>query len=491
MKSRVGYGIPILLLVLLSVTSGVFAQEATRIIFLHHSCGHNLIEEGGVRQGLSDLGYEFYDHGYNGDGLRLADGSYTGTNFDVPGDNTDPDGLAGIFRQSLHDPPDNTFSHLMEYDVIAFKSCFPVSNIGSDSQLSEYQSYYLTMRDRMDQYPDKIFIVVTQPPQVPGNTDRSEATRARALADWLSSDEFLAGHPNVFAFDFFDLLADDDNLLRSEYRYSRHDGHPNERANQVIGPLFVDFIDQAIRSYEGAGTRPTPQPGEPEPPADEPPSVPVAAGMIDDFEGESAWWGDAGEGSTVACQIDAGVAYSGAASLRIDYDVAAQSWVDCGRSYDEIQNWGAGEGLSVWLRAEQAGLGGNLMVFSGVPENSTPFEMDFETVADGWVQLLFPWDDLYRAEWADESGLSEIDPTRITGYGFTLWTNDVSAEGVLWIDDVELSTGEGSVQPPAPGEDEPVPELPVDEEPGGGLCPLSAVALPLVAVALFLLRRRL
>ena len=37
----------------------------------------------------------------------------------------------------------------------------------------------------MDQYPDKLFIVVTQPPQVPGSSDRDEARRARALADWL------------------------------------------------------------------------------------------------------------------------------------------------------------------------------------------------------------------------------------------------------------------------------------------------------------------
>jgi hypothetical protein len=99
------------LLVLLLAAGRPASAQATRIIFLHHSCGQNLIEQGGVREGLTALGYEFYDHGYNGDGLRLADGSYTGTNFDVPGDNTDPDGFAAIFAQSLHDPPDNTFSY--------------------------------------------------------------------------------------------------------------------------------------------------------------------------------------------------------------------------------------------------------------------------------------------------------------------------------------------------------------------------------------------
>jgi hypothetical protein len=111
-------------------------------------------------------------------------------------------------------------------------------------------SYYLSIRDRMDQYPDKIFIVVTQPPQVPNETSPEEAARARAFTDWLASDEFLAGHPNVFTFNFFDLLADPgENVLRPEYRGDEWDAHPNGLANQGIGPLFVDFIDQAIQSY--------------------------------------------------------------------------------------------------------------------------------------------------------------------------------------------------------------------------------------------------
>jgi hypothetical protein len=239
----------ILIVILLAVGRPASAQ-ATRIIFLHHSCGQNLIEQGGVRQGLTALGYEFYDHGYNEEGLRLADGSYTGTNFNVPGDNTDPDGFAAIFAQPLHDPPDNTFSHLMQYDVIAFKSCFPVSNIESDGQLAEYQSYYLSIRDRMDQYPDKIFIVVTQPPEIPNDTYPEAAARARAFTDWLASAEYLSGHPNVFTFNFFDLLADpSDNMLRAEYRVDEWDAHPNELANQTIGPLFADFIDQAVGTY--------------------------------------------------------------------------------------------------------------------------------------------------------------------------------------------------------------------------------------------------
>ncbi|MGQ9573071.1 MAG: hypothetical protein ACUVX1_12550 [Chloroflexota bacterium] len=226
------------------------APDFRRVIFLHHSIGAALIEQGDVRSRLSALGYEFYDHGYNADGLVLADGSESGRDFDVPDDNTDPDGFADIFAQPLHEPPNNTFSYLMQYGVIAFKSCFPVSDIQSDEQLAEYKSYYLSIRDRMDEFPNKIFIVVTSPPQVAEYTDSQAAGRARAFADWLASDEYLGGHPNVFTFDFFDLLADPStNMLRADYQSAEDDAHPNELANQAIGPLFADFIDRAVRAY--------------------------------------------------------------------------------------------------------------------------------------------------------------------------------------------------------------------------------------------------
>ena len=234
--------------------TSVSQGETTTVIFLHHSCGANLIEQGAVRQRLTALGYEFLDHGYNGDGLVLADGTWSGHNFDVPDDNTNPDGFAAIFAQPLHDPPDNTFSHLMQYDVIAFKSCFPVSLIESDAQLAEYRNHYLAIRDRIDLYPDRLFVIVTQPPEIPNDTDPGSAARARSFTDWLASDEFLAGHANVHTFNFFDLLADTDtHMLRPEYRTAADDAHPNESANRAIGPLFADFIDQAIKKYSPSG----------------------------------------------------------------------------------------------------------------------------------------------------------------------------------------------------------------------------------------------
>lgn len=472
----------------------------TRIIFLHHSCGENLINEGGVREGLTALGYEFYDHGYNDEGLRLADGSYSGTNFDVPGDNTDPDGFAAIFSQPLHDPPDNTFSYLMQYDVIAFKSCYPTSNIGDDYQLNEYKSYYLAIRDRVDQYLDKLFIVVTQPPQVPANSDPQEGTRARAFADWLSSDEFLAGHPNLFTFDFFGHLAGNDNFLRTEYRVDDYDGHPNQQANRTIGPLFVQFIDQAIRSYGGVTQRPTPTPPvqTPPPPEGQATAPAPTADLIDDFESGAAWNTEANTDSTVQYELDTQTPHSGQLALRIGYDITPGGWGSCGRSFGAAQDWSHGNGISMWLHSAGASEWFTLMLFCGDPNQSTPFEVGFETTAEsdaGWAQFTFSWEDFARAEWADEGGPSEVDPAQVTGYGFSFGPG----EGRLWVDDISLliSLEQPQPEPTTPPAEEPVeepPEEPVEgpeEDSGGGICP-GAAALPLGAVGIALVswRRR-
>jgi hypothetical protein len=232
----------------------------TNVIFLHHSTGHNLIAQGDVRPLFTQKGYRFWDHDYNTLGLTRPDGTRTGTSYGIPeitpdaqgGGNTNPEGLAVLFAQPVHDPPDNAFSRLLQHEVLIFKSCFPNSAIGSAESLEQHKTWYLGMRDVIDQHPDRVFILLTTPPLHPKATNSEDAARARALVDWLQSDEFLAGHPNLFVFDFFDLLADPEtNMLRTEYQIDPDttDSHPNALANQTIGPLFVDFVDKAVQAY--------------------------------------------------------------------------------------------------------------------------------------------------------------------------------------------------------------------------------------------------
>jgi hypothetical protein len=218
--------------------------------------GRNLIEQGNARELFRQNGYRFWDHDYNTIGLTRPDGTRTGTSYGIPGGdgggNTDPEGLVALFSQPVHRPPDNAFSRLMQHEVLIFKSCFPNSAIAGDEMLEQDKQSYLEMRTVIDAHPDRLFIFLTSPPLHPEATTPGEAARARALANWLTSDQFVSGHPNLFVFDLLDLLADPDtNMLRREYQLSPDEGdsHPNRTANERIGPLFFDFVDDAVQQY--------------------------------------------------------------------------------------------------------------------------------------------------------------------------------------------------------------------------------------------------
>jgi parallel beta-helix repeat protein len=234
----------------------VVAGDYTDLVFLHHSVGRGLINEGDVRELLNQKGYSFWDHDYNFIGLVAPDGTRTRTSYGIPGGqgggDTDPEGLAVLFAQPVHRPPDNAFSRLMQHEVLIFKSCFTSNSIASQRELKQQKNAYLDMRDVIATHPDKVFIFLTAPPLHPLATTQDEAARARALANWLTSDAFSASHPNLFVFDLFDLLADPaTNMLKSDYQCdpNEKDSHPNPSAYETIGPLFVDFVDQSVRSY--------------------------------------------------------------------------------------------------------------------------------------------------------------------------------------------------------------------------------------------------
>lgn len=231
-------------------------DEPSNIIFLHHSTGENLVEQGQVRTILTQKGYQFWDHGYNETGLRGPDGKLLEYNYGIPDDNTNPGGFYRIFQQAELPLPLNAYSGLLQHDVIVFKSCFrPANNIRSDEQLTQYKAWYKEMRTEMASHPEKVFIIVTPPPLNPAETNTDEARRARDFANWLKSEEYLEGHANIYTFDYFDRLAESDpaspehNMLRIDFR-DGDDSHPNYFANETMGPVFADFIDSSITDFK-------------------------------------------------------------------------------------------------------------------------------------------------------------------------------------------------------------------------------------------------
>ncbi len=229
--------------------------DYTNLIFLHQSTGANLIREGQLRQRLAEAGLQLWDQGYNYLQLTGPQGSPAGYSYSVPNDQTDPTALSRIFSQREYPLPLNTLSGLLQHEVILLKSCFdPTSHIESEAKLEEYKAAYRIIRQRISQHPEKLFIIITQPPLNPAETDTAQAKRARQLADWLDSQEFKGGLKNLYIFDLFDRLASADgngpeaNMLRPEYR-NGSDSHPNTNANEDIAPEVASFIEQAVADF--------------------------------------------------------------------------------------------------------------------------------------------------------------------------------------------------------------------------------------------------
>lgn len=250
----------LLFLTLLSMIkpTQIQASENTtkRILFIHHSTGGNLIKEGDLRDEIKrlDSKVEFWDHNYNFlpvlanfthlRGLSDNDGKITGTDYNIIISNNSPKEYADIFSRDQNDP---TLKQILNYDIIAFKNCYPTTRITSDQQLEDDIRYYKIIRDSLKKYPSKQFVILTPPPARKETTNIENSKRTTKLINWLNSKEFSQDIPNIHVFDFYSLLADENGFLKKEYtRLLPWDSHPNKKANKAIAPIFADYLVKMI-----------------------------------------------------------------------------------------------------------------------------------------------------------------------------------------------------------------------------------------------------
>ncbi len=250
-------------LIFMSTPFTVKASEVSKkVLFIHHSTGGNLIKEGNLRDEIKKLDptVEFWDHNYNLNpvfgtflakfthlkGLSDNNGKVTGTDYNIVISNNSPKEYADIFSRDLNDP---TLKSILDYDVIAFKNCYPTTRISTDEQLEEDIKYYKIIRDNLKKYSNKKFIVFTPPPARKKTTNMEQATRAKKLVDFLNSKVFIGNSKNIYVFDFYNLLADENGYLKKEFnRLLPWDSHPNKKANLDISPFFASYMANVINT---------------------------------------------------------------------------------------------------------------------------------------------------------------------------------------------------------------------------------------------------
>jgi hypothetical protein len=226
------------------------APESVKIILLHHSTGNN-IWNGGVPQWIekynADHGtvYQITERNFpSGDPYKWKNYPFDYWNIWVEHAGSEP---------YMEEPTLEILTK--QYDVIAFKHCYPVSNIKEDtgspdisSEVKSIENYvlqYEALKEKLRSYPETKFIVWTGAALVEKNTSEENAQRARKFFDWVKSEWDEPGD-NIYIWDLFEIETEGGLYLKVEYAAAEDNSHPNEAFSQKAAPLFARTVVDVI-----------------------------------------------------------------------------------------------------------------------------------------------------------------------------------------------------------------------------------------------------
>jgi hypothetical protein len=496
-------------------------DEAVKLVFIHHSTGENWLTDG-----YGDLGRTLGENNY-----FVSDTNY-GWGPEAIGDRTDipnwtewfasantPTYMNALFNEAeqhasytrtLPDPGG-------ENQIIMFKSCFPNSALeGSPNDpagtyeeltVSGAKYVYNTILRYFATRPDKLFIVITAPPL----SDGTSAKNARAFNQWLVDDWLRENNytlKNVAVFDFYNILTDpnahhrvkDGQIehvlgVRNTLSYPSGDDHPSEQGSRKATEEFLPMLNLFYHQWQAtAPAQAAPQPdvnapAEPQPEAQS--ATSAVTGSIDNFDagiiaGTSGWeaFRDESTSTSMACGAEAGTGRGGN-SLKLEFNIAANSWGTCALMYETPQNWSAGNGLVFYFRSAQAGTLFDIDLYAGTPENRETYLYTIEAPAEsvnGWVPMELRWGDFRRASWEENADAPFAKANQVTGMAFGLGTApDAPNKSTVWVDDIAL-LGTAVVDPPSQSE-QPAPTEETEQARNPLLPCTGAMILPLSMIA--------
>ena len=219
----------------------------THMLFIHHSVGHNWLTEGNLKDSLESLGMGVHSATYGSDVGQETDMSDWVPKFDRYSEK--------MLKYDI--APDILYPGDRKNGIIMFKPCFPNSDVISEGKppgdplsgeltVWNYKAVIEKLGERFSKSPKELYIYVTAPPLVPSQTTEDNAGRAREFNNWVKKefvDEYneRTGFSNLLVFDLFDVLADSTNCLRSEFRRSEDNSHPNAAGSLEATDHFMRF----------------------------------------------------------------------------------------------------------------------------------------------------------------------------------------------------------------------------------------------------------
>ena len=211
--------------------------------WMHHSTGKNILE-GGLAAALKQNNIQFYD-------MYYKEGTTDGY---VIGDHTDPKDFPKAFNTPQFLDVIRKWEltgDKKQHDIIMFKSCYPASDIKDEAMYQKYQEYYQSLTPTFRKHKDILFIGMSTPPLMKGNTNPENAARARKWAKWVTT-EYAGDLRNVQIFDLFASLAilegkPDQNTLVPQFGAAKYDSHPTAAGAKAVTRLFIPWLNRVLR----------------------------------------------------------------------------------------------------------------------------------------------------------------------------------------------------------------------------------------------------
>lgn len=258
------------------------------MLFIHHSCGGQLLAPAG-----EDIGQNcIYKSHPNGGGLRdkLVSQEYRVHEVSYGselGEKTDLFDWLPKFRDRMEkvlsaSGPDTYFPDGTKNDIVAFKSCYP-NNLfsgegiepgnpqGPELTVANAKSTYRELLTIFAKHTNTLFVAVTAPPllgkrpaeplwkhlarRVLGKTQADigkSGLLARQFNNWMKAENgWLKDYPhkNVIVFDYYDVLTGNGamNFLKYPSGPNSDDNHPSQKGNDKAATAFVPLLNKAVR----------------------------------------------------------------------------------------------------------------------------------------------------------------------------------------------------------------------------------------------------
>ncbi len=272
----------------MNVTSEATAAPRSELdlLFIHHSCGGQLLAPGGSNVGQSCI---YRSHPSGGDlRARLEERGYVvheASYGSAVGEDTDLFDWLPKFRDHMDavlatSHQDERLPAGRTNRIVVFKSCYPNNDFVGEGQAPgdprgpaltywNARATLAALLPELAKRPDVLFVYVTAPPRAPKRSEplyvwaarklgalparmplEASAALARRFDDWVTSPSgWLAGYPgtNVAVFDYYDVLTGGRSNLLVFPTGDGFDSHPAAEGNIRAAASFVPFLERAVR----------------------------------------------------------------------------------------------------------------------------------------------------------------------------------------------------------------------------------------------------